>query len=113
MTCCTAYPYAPASINVSKTRAESLPIEAQWTPVLTDDSSVTASAWTYSPGGLVLTDAALDSPLTSVVVSGGAPGQVYAITNTVTITTDDAPDQVVTQSFQLYITPAVIPGACS
>lgn len=59
--------------------------------------SVIASVWSVHPaGGLTVEDAAFEPGRTSVRVSGGAMGQLYRLTNRVTLSDGQVDERSVT-----------------
>ncbi len=98
----------PFFANRSKLVADALPLEVNWCACMSEDSEIAFSTWEVEP----VTDAPLIvsnegseplSPLTTSLISGGAPSQLYRVRNQATITTPDQPDAMLAFTFWVWV----------
>lgn len=70
---------------IYKAAGAELDYPIQWK--LDDGVTIAASAWSAAPAGLTLENPVIEGAATAVTVKGGAPGTVYRLLNTVTLST--------------------------
>lgn len=85
---------------VQKDKDSTLDYSVDWGPLLEEGESVASSSWTADTG-ITLDTTILSGNVATVFVSGGTPGQWYALTNTVA--TNSAPPRIDQRVIKLYV----------
>lgn len=94
-----------AVIQIQKLDSETRALSVNWCPALSSGVTISSDVWDVTSGTVEISGEDLEGELASALVSGGAPGELAIITNTVTLDTG----AVITQHFEVYITPAYDP----
>lgn len=100
MTCVLPFNARQSVISLTKPAADSVFLGVNWSDVV-GPATIVTSAWEVFPTAeaSVSTPGAIAEKRVSTQVSGGNPGQVYEITNTITASSGET----LSQKIQLYI----------